>query len=88
MEELKSLYVDMPNWNQGIAVDDFIIAIGNTKSNSVYHVFEVNARPRRDKRITRYNLKVLKSDLLTALKRDINQKLIPMQWYKRNKSKK
>lgn len=84
-DSLKSLYVDMPTWSEGIIEDDFIITIGNTKSNSVYHVYESKLKIRPNGRVARYYLKVLKSDLITALHRDPGQKLIPMQWYSRNK---
>lgn len=82
MEEVKKLYVDMPSWGS-INVDDFVVTIGKNKSNSVYHVVEVNSKPRKNKRITRHYLKVYKSDLITCLRRDLEQKLIPMVWYSR-----
>lgn len=51
-DKLRSLYIDMPVWNKfGINVDDFLVAIGKTKSNSVYHVFSSNPKPKKDKRI-------------------------------------
>ena len=78
-----SLYVDSPNWSPDIKVDDFIIAIGVNKSNSVYHVSSVNIK--NNGRIKRANLKCYRSDLITALRRDDAQNLIPMTWYKRNK---
>lgn len=82
-DKVKSLYVDRPAWHQPIAVDDFLVTIGVKKSNSVYHIVEVKAKPRIDVRIVRYYVKVYDSDLITALKRDINQQLIPLVWYKR-----
>jgi hypothetical protein len=87
MDELKSLYIDMPSWDEGVEVDDFLIAIGKKQSNSVYHVAEVKCSPRKDKRITRYNMKVYKSDLITMLKRDEDQRLITLVWYSRDKKK-
>ena len=85
MDNLKSLYVDSPSWAPAIIPDDFIVAVGKVKTNSVYHVVESKPKINLEKRMVRYYLKVLKTDLLTALKRDPDQQLIPMQWYSRNK---
>ncbi len=85
MEKLKSLYVDTPSWVPAILPDDFIVAVGKTKSNSVYHVVESKVKANPEKRMVRYYLKVLKTDLILALRRDIDQQLIPMQWYSREK---
>lgn len=80
----------MPSWGT-IKIDDFIVAVSKYKSNSVYHVAEVTkvvgrGMPRA-KRIFRYKIKVYKSDLITMLKRDPDQELIIMSWYRRNKKK-
>lgn len=76
--------MDALNWVDPVKVDDFIVAIGVKKSNSIYHVAEVKARPHpKLNKMTRYHMKVFKSDLMTALKRDEDQKLIPVEWYKR-----
>ncbi len=83
-----SLYIDCPSWQPPVKVDDFIIAVGKLKSNSVYHVFEVKSSTRSDKRIVRYNMKVFKSDLITCLKRDETQSLITLKWYSRDKKNK
>lgn len=80
-----SLYMDAPRWVPDVKVDDFIIAIGKNKSNSVYHIAEV--RIKINGRTKRAYLKCYRSDLITALKRESNQSLIPMVWYKRNKTK-
>lgn len=85
-ERTKSLYVDQPSWGEPINVDDFVITIGVKQSNSVYHVSEVKIKQHADKRITRYNLKVFDSDLMTAIQRDKTQKIIPIVWYKRSLS--
>jgi len=77
----------MPSWEKAVSVDDFLVAVGKKQSNSVYHVAEVNPKPRPEKRITRYYLKVYKTDLITALKRDEDQNLIIVTWYSRNKKK-
>lgn len=79
-----SLFVDSPNWSHDINIDDFIITIGVNKSNSVYHVAEVKTQNRG--RIKRSYVKCYRSDLLTAIRRDSTQKIIPMTWYKRNKT--
>lgn len=84
-DKLKSLYIDMPTWEIPVKVDDFLIAIGIKQSNSVYHVAECSPKPRDNKRMIRYNMKVLKSDLTIALSRDNDQKLIPFRWYSRKK---
>lgn len=90
MEKIKKLYVDRPSWNTPICVDDFIVTIGVKQSNSVYHILDVNPKPIvKNKMVTmkgkmiRYYIKVFDSDLITALKRDKTQQLIPIQWYKR-----
>jgi len=81
MEKLKSLYIDRPTGLSPVTPDDFLVTIGVKRSNSVYHVAEVRAKPKG--RWTRYYLKVYDSDLVTALKRSTTQKLIPLTWYKR-----
>lgn len=80
MEELKfkSLWIDAPSWSDSILVDDFLIAIGKTKSNSVYHVAEVKLKMKG--KIVRYTMKVLKSDLITAIRRESDQRIIPFTW--------
>lgn len=86
-EKLKSLYLDMADWNK-VKVDDFIVTIGKLKSNSVYHIAEITRIvPNKLKRITRYYVKVFKSDLQIAIMRDKNQSIIPIRWYSRNKKK-
>ena len=85
---LKSLYIDMPTWAPGIVTDDFIVAIGKKQSNSVYHVYASKPKPSPKPRMMRYHLKVLKSDLITAIKREESQKLIPVEWYSRTKKHK
>jgi len=82
---LRSLYVDVPSYGEDISVDDFIVAVGKTKTNSVYHVAEARVRESPKARMKRCHLKVYKSDLITALSRDSDQKLIPMVWYPRDK---
>lgn len=87
MDKLISLYIDCPSWEPPIKADDFLIAVGKLKSNSVYHVFKVNAKPNPIKRIIRYYVKVFKSDLMNCLKRDECQNIIIIKWYSRNKKK-
>lgn len=82
-DKLVSLYIDSPRWNPDIKVDDFIITIGVSKSNSVYHVAKVKSEDKG--RTKRHHVKCYRSDLITALKRGSDQELIPMTWYKRNK---
>lgn len=87
-DQLKKLYIDMPAWDEPVRVDDFMVAIGKRQSNSVYHIAEVTpGKPRKDKRLVRYYLKVYKSDLITALKRGPKQKLIKIYWYSRDKKR-
>lgn len=83
MERLKSLYVDRPTGKTPICIDDFLVTIGIKQSNSVHHIAEVKSKPRLAGRMTRYYVKVFDSDLPTALKRNKNQQLIPLTWYKR-----
>lgn len=84
MEKTVKLYIDCPYWFK-VKVDDFLISIGKTKSNSVYHVAEIRPKEYPEKRIMRYYLKCFKSDLMTALKKDPSQKIIPLHWYGRDK---
>lgn len=89
MEKLKSLYVDVPMNYREVKVDDFIVAFGKTKSNSVYHVAEVKVKERPEHRTTRYYVKCYKSDLLTCCSRDKEtQRVIDIVWYSRNKKHK
>jgi hypothetical protein len=78
-----SLYIDSPHWSPDLKVDDFIVAVGEKKSNSVYHIAKVNKKRRG--RTKRFYVKVYKSDLITACRRDPEQSLIAMTWYKRKK---
>jgi len=88
MEKLIKLYIDSPVWQNSIQVDDFIIAVGKTKTNSVYHIAEVKSKQSpKHRKLWRYHVKCYRSDLITALGRDKSQALIPMQWYNRNKKK-
>lgn len=87
MDKLISIYVDCLRGQAEIKIDDFIIAIGQTKSNSVYHVAQVQSKPSpKNPKMIRHYLKCYRSDLLTALLRDPDQKLYPMTWYKREKN--
>ena len=73
----------MPRW-EGVQVDDFLVAIGKFKSNSVYHIAKCRrVTNKKNKRIIRHYLKCYKTDLITALRRDKTQKLVPLYWYKR-----
>ena len=83
MERLKSIYVDSPTGSSALQVDDFLVCIGQKRSNSVYHIAEVNPKLRMNGRMIRYYLKVYDSDLPTALKRGSGQQLITLTWYKR-----
>ena len=87
MEGTKKLYYDCPQWDPPVNVDDFLVAIGKKQSNSVYHVAEVRAVPKPEKKLIRYYVKVFKSNLTMALKMDSDQKLLPIVWYNRNKKK-
>lgn len=78
-DSIKRLYVDSVR-DIGIKEDDFIVTIGKLKSNSIYHVIESKKTERLNG--LRFHLKVMRSDLLTCIKRDFNQRLIPMIWYK------
>ena len=82
MDKLISIYVDQPSWGNAIKPDDFIVTIGIKQSNSVYHVSEVKIK-KRPGRITRYYVKAFRSDLLTMLKRQPEQRIITVTWNKR-----
>lgn len=84
-EKLLSIYIDCASWDNPVKPDDFIVAIGKKQTNSVYHVVESTPKPREHLRMIRYNLKVLRSDLITALLRDSDQQLITLYWYPRKK---
>ena len=75
----------MASWHDPIKPDDFIVAIGKTNSNSVYHVISVRVKEITEKRKIRCHVEVYISDLTTCLKRDQMQKLIPIAWYSRDK---
>lgn len=83
MESTRKLYIDCPEWADPIKEDDFIIAIGEKKSNSVYHVWTVKEGVHKEKGMVRSHVTVFKSDLITALKREEGQKLIPLVWHKK-----
>lgn len=90
MEQLnfKNLHYDMHKSQPPVQPDDFLVAIGQKKSNTVYHVYSVKPgkvgrkKGRLRPYVKRFHLKVLKSDLATALQRESNQKLWPIYWYK------
>lgn len=77
--QYKSLRIDYPSWQPEIQVDDFLVSIGKTKSNSIYHVAGTTKITRRG-RIVRQHMKVVKSDLVTMVRRDNEQKVIPFTW--------
>ena len=86
IDRLRSLHINMPSWSHGVRVDDFLVAIGKKQTNSVYHIAEVTrVVPNKLKRTTRYYVKVYKSDLLTAIRRDSSQGLITIKWNTRKK---
>ena len=82
-DKLKSLYLEQPSWYPPVKADDFLVAIGKTKSNSVYHVYSVSEGKTKKPRMKKYNMKVFVSDLITALRREPDQALISFYWYKR-----
>lgn len=81
-DKILKLYIDC-GFDLEINANDFIITIGKNKSNSVYHILESRKAERTNG--VRFYLKVFRSDLITCLKRESSQKLIPMVWYNRNK---
>ncbi len=89
MERTRKFYVDMHQCDEPVKPDDFLVAIGKRQTNSVYHVAEViSSRPlKKEPHIIRHTIITYKSDLPTALKRDPEQGLIPIQWYSREKKK-
>jgi hypothetical protein len=85
MDKLKKLYIDIPASEEGANVDDFLVAIGKRQSNSVYHIAEVKSVVNREDGLNRYHILVFNTDLVTALRRDSSQKIIPVYWYSRDK---
>lgn len=83
MEKPRRIYYDQPAWAVPPKADDFLVAVGKTKTNSVYHIVSVRAVPREQLRMVRYYLEVLHSDLITALRRGGDQALYTMRWNKR-----
>lgn len=87
-DKVVKLYIDMPQWSMAPREDDFLIAIGKKQSNSVYHIYKVTlSKTKKHPRMVRYNLKCFRSDLPTALRRDPEQNIIPIHWYKREKKR-
>lgn len=84
-EKLISFWVETEVYEFYIEPDDFIVAEGKLKSNSVYHVVESRCKANKAFDLFRWHVKVLKSDLLTALRRDPSQRIIPIVWLPRNK---
>lgn len=84
-DRVRKLYIDLPSDEEPIQEDDFLVAIGQKQSNSIYHVLESRGVPHKTKDMVKYHLKTLKTDLITALMRDKYQQLIPVQWYSREK---
>lgn len=87
MEHTRSIYIDMASWEPAPRVDDFLVAVGALKTNSVYHVASVRAVPHTQRRAVRYYLKVYRSDLLTCIRRGAEQRVITMRWNPRNKKR-
>jgi hypothetical protein len=85
VDKLKKLYIDIPLNEEGVNVDDFLVAIGKKQSNSVYHIAEVKSVVNRDGGLKRYHILVFSTDLITAINRDNTQKIIPVYWYSRSK---
>ena len=83
--ETRRLYIDMAAWEVPPRPDDFLVAVGKTRSNSVYHIATVRAVPHKTLRAVRYHLQVYKSDLLAAIRRDGDQQIIPMRWHSRER---
>ena len=79
----KSIYIDIPPWEDNLKADDFIVCVGQRKTNSVYHIVRVKSIKPQKSRMIRNYLEVINTDLLTALRRDESQSLKPMTWYKR-----
>lgn len=88
MEKTVSLWVDFVEGSQLPRVDDFLVAIGKTKSNSVYHVADRDFKfPKNLKKgRVRVQMKCYKSDLITMLRREAHQYLFTFSWNPRKKS--
>lgn len=84
----RSIHFDQAAWEEPPKADDFLVAVGKTKSNTVYHIVSVRAVPHKERRAVRYYLRVLHSDLLTAIRREDGQRLMTMRWNSRDKQPK
>lgn len=84
-DRLVSLYVDTPGWCDRIRTDDFVVAEGERKSNSVYHVASVRVVPLPERRMYRQHLKAYRSDLITCIRRSPEQRVITMRWRPRTR---
>lgn len=84
MDARRKLYIDMAAWEPAPRPDDFLVAVGALKTNSVYHVASVRAVPHRERRAVRYYLQVYRSDLMTCMRRGPEQRVITMRWNSRN----
>jgi hypothetical protein len=76
----RKLYIDTRESRPSIKVDDFIVAIGKKKSNSVYHISE--ARHKINAGFVRNSIVAYKTELYIALMRNKDQQLVPVKWYK------
>lgn len=81
MEQARRIHIDIPASDPAICIGDFLVAVGKTKTNSVYHVanvIRVCDRPAQHAR--RVYLEVLPSELRHAIRRDRDTRLIPFKW--------
>lgn len=81
----RSLYLDTAAWEKGPQVDDFLVAIGKLKSNSVYHVAGAGGFTTPRPHVRRWHLRVYLSDLPMLVQRDRVQQVWPLHWYPRKK---
>lgn len=83
VDKIRKFYVDCDS-DININTDDFIVAVGKKRSNSVYHVVESRKEERPNG--FRFYVKVLKTDLITCLKRELCQSIFPVVWHSRNRA--
>lgn len=88
-EEIRNLSVDMPSWEEGPRVDDFLVAVSKLKSGAVYLIAGAGGHtyPRSRPRMKRHHLRVCRVDLATMLRRDPDQRIYCMAWYPRKRTR-
>lgn len=87
--EVKRQIMDLPFHYPNPQVDDFLVSEGDTKTNSIYHIMEITKVTWPKARIKRIHMQVVKTDLLTMIRRDKVEQLVhPFRWYRQSQKRK